>query len=89
MCSLCLQWRAVLVASLRAQLDPAHATGKHSAMLHFNVDRVVNKTRCQAAAWVPGTQGGAFVSAHFDGQFHIYHKVPGQSMRTDVRTIVS
>ena len=66
---------AVLVASLRAQLDPAHATGKLSAMLHFNVDRVVNRTRCQAAAWVPGTQGGAFVSAHFDGQFHIYHKV--------------
>ena len=64
----------MLVASLRAQLDPAHATGKNSAMLHFNLDRVVNKTRCQAAAWVPGTQGGAFVAAHFDGQFYIYHK---------------
>lgn len=66
--------RAVLVASLRAQLDPAHATGKNSAMLHFNLERVINKTRCQAAAWVPGTQGGAFVAAHFDGQFYIYHK---------------
>ena len=34
---------SVLVASLRAQLDPAHATGKASAMLHFNLDRAVNR----------------------------------------------
>ncbi len=33
----------MLVASLRAQLDPAHATGKASAMLHFNLDRAVNR----------------------------------------------
>ena len=69
----------MLVASLRAQLDPAHATGKNSAMLHFNLERVVNKTRCQAAAWVPGTQGGAFVAAHLDGQFYIYHKARGST----------
>ena len=43
-------------------------------MLHFNAEGCVDSSRCTAVAWVPGTQGGAFVAAHASGSLHIYHK---------------
>ena len=64
---------AVLLASLRALLEPGG--GKLPLVLHFNAEGSVDSSRCTAVAWVPGTQGGAFVAAHASGLLHIYHKV--------------
>ena len=72
--NLTLHTRTVLVASLRASLEAAPSSSK-TLMLHFNAEGAVDSTRCTAVAWVPGTQGSAFVAAHASGRLHVYPKV--------------
>ena len=65
----------MLLASLRAILEPGVGGAKWPPMLHFNAEGAVDSSCCTAVSWVPGTQGGAFVAAYASGWLHIFHKV--------------
>ena len=80
---------AVLLTSLREHLRPdpplssLGAGGAAGAAtpppprpptLSLNVEGSTNASRCVAAAWVPGSEGSALVTAHRDGGVYVHQK---------------
>lgn len=63
--------------SLRAQLRLGGSLSRPAASVSLNIDGGINASRCVAAAWVPGSQGRSFVTAHRDGGVYLHHKVAG------------
>ena len=66
---------AVVVGSLRAQLQSLAGARLATPALHFNADGSVDATRAIAAQWVPSMAGAAFVVGHASGYVYLYHKV--------------
>ena len=66
---------AVVVGSLRAQLQSLAGARLATPALHFNADGAVDGTRAVAAQWVPSMAGAAFVVGHASGYVYLYHKV--------------
>lgn len=66
---------AVVVGSLRAQLQSLAGARLATPALHFNADGAVDGTRAVAARWVPSMAGAAFVVGHASGYVYLYHKV--------------
>lgn len=66
---------AVVLLSLRAQLKAPASNTRPSPSMCLNVDGSAGSaTRCMSLAWVPGSEGTAFVAAHRDGAVLLYHK---------------
>ncbi|KAL4449437.1 hypothetical protein ABPG77_007081 [Micractinium sp. CCAP 211/92] len=72
----------VVLLSLRAQLKALPSNTRPASSLCLNVDGCTNASRCVALAWLPGSEGTAFVAAHRDGAVLLYHKVVGSSSDT-------
>ena len=66
---------AVVVGSLRAQLQSLAGARLATPAMHFNADGAVDGTRAVAAQWVPSMAGAAFVVGHASGYVYLYHKV--------------
>ena len=66
--------RAVLVASLQAQLLSSQANQKLLSFAHFNAEQSVDGTRVVALEWLPLSRGEMFVAAHFSGSVYVYQK---------------
>jgi len=66
---------AVVLMSVRAQLQLGGGLARPAASLAINIDGSVNGSRCVAAAWVPGSQGRSFITAHRDGGVYLHQKV--------------
>lgn len=73
----------MVLLSLRAQLKAPPSNTRPASSLCLNVDGCTNASRCVALAWLPGSEGAAFVAAHRDGAVLLYHKVgpPGHGSR--------
>ncbi len=69
---------AVVLLSLRAQLKALASNTRPASSLCLNVDGCTNASRCVALAWLPGSEGTAFVAAHRDGAVLLYHKARGR-----------
>ncbi len=67
--------RAVIVASLAAQLQASQVNQKLLHFSHFNVDAAVDATRPIAVDWLPQSRGEMFVAAHAGGNVYVYQKV--------------
>ena len=80
---------AVVVASLRAQLQSMSGARLATPALHFNADCAVDATRAVAVAWVPTMAGAAFVVGHASGYVYLYHKVHRQPAQKQARTALS
>lgn len=65
---------AVLLMSLRAQLQQPSGSTKPSIITTYNSDAESN-SRCNAVLWIPKTEGTMFASAHANGTVLIYKKV--------------
>ena len=71
-----LLWlRAVLVASLQAQLLSSQVNQKLVSFAHFNAEQSVDSTRVIALEWLPQSKGENFVAAHSSGNVYVYQKV--------------
>jgi hypothetical protein len=80
----------VVLMSLRAQLKaPASNTRPVSSMCLNLEGSAGSAARCQSLAWVPGSDGTAFVAAHRDSTVLLYHKASERqgccSMRAPLR----
>lgn len=72
----------VVLLSLRAQLKAPTGNTRPVSSLCLNVEGSTNASRCVSLAWLPGSDGTAFVVAHRDGAVLLYHKVVGSSSDT-------
>jgi hypothetical protein len=75
---------AVLLLSLRAQLQLPSGSTKPSIITTYNSDAESN-SRCNAVQWIPKTEGTMFASAHANGTVLIYKKVGGRLWRAVAR----
>jgi WD repeat-containing protein 20 len=77
----------VLALSLKLQLAGSPSTSVPAAMAQYNADSVVNRSRCVAVAWIPGSRGLLFLSAHHDGGVYIHRRTFGGSSSGDGRPL--
>ncbi len=77
---------AVVIASLRAQLRHTSGGTRLASSMSYNIDgagvgakdatdTAKDGRRCTSVAFVPGTSGAVFLSAHQSGGIFVYHKV--------------
>ena len=66
---------AVVVGSVKAQLQASASNTKLLSLLHFNPEGAVDVTRAVGVAWVPGTNASLFAAAHQSGNIYLYQPV--------------
>lgn len=66
---------AVVVGSVKAQLQASASNTKLLSLLHFNPEGSVDSTRAVSVAWVPGTNASLFAAAHQSGSIYLYQPV--------------
>lgn len=66
---------AVVIGSVKAQLQASASNVKLLDLLHFNPEGAIDTTRAVGVAWIPGTNASLFAGAHQSGNIYLYQPV--------------
>jgi WD40 repeat protein len=73
---------AVKALSLSAQLSAGPTNSRPISSVVFNAEGSLTPSRCVSVAWLPGSKGSFFTSAHADGNVFLHQKIIGNSSDT-------
>lgn len=66
---------AVMLMSLRAQLQAPSGNTRPIIAAQLNTDNLHDQTRCNVLLWVPRSNGTQFLAGHASGNIVVYKKV--------------
>lgn len=66
---------AVMLMSLRAQLQAPQGTTRPIIAAQLNTDNLHDASRCNVLLWVPRSNGSQFLAGHASGNIILYKKV--------------
>jgi hypothetical protein len=66
---------AVVLMSLRAQLQAPSGNNRPIIAATLNADQMHDSSRCNALLWAPRSNGSQFLACHASGSILVYKKV--------------